>query len=139
MYNVGQKQHFLHHFYFFSLSFTQYQLHNTTIIVAKSTCQSTTFCFKNLICDIIVTQMEFRQLTNKQLTMHILLVRIIIQHFTQNLQNGSLIPLDLQSSGTAIHNKRQACGFLRPITCWTTTTNLTVEIFVIEKEPCLHV
>ena len=40
---------------------------------------------------------------------------------------GSLLPLDLQSSGMAIHNKRQACGFLRPITCWTTTTNLPVE------------
>ena len=36
--------------------------------------------------------MEFSQLTNKQQTMHILLVRSIIQHFTQNLQNGSLIP-----------------------------------------------
>lgn len=38
--------------------------------------------------------MEFSQLTNKQQTMHILLVRSIIQHFTQNLQNGSLIPPD---------------------------------------------
>jgi len=46
----------------------------------------------------------------------------------RNEGSGSLLPLDLQSSGTAIHNKRQACGFLRPITCWTTTTNLTVEI-----------
>ena len=40
---------------------------------------------------------------------------------------GSLIPLDLQSSGTAIHNKRQACGFLRPITSWAIATNMLVD------------
>ena len=55
----------------------------------------------------------------------------IYQHYNDILWGNSLLPLDYQSSGTAIHNKRQACGFLRPITCWTTTTNLTVEIFVI--------
>ena len=53
---------------------------------------------------------------------------------------GSLLPLDLQSSGMAIHNKRQACGFLRPITCWTTIANLPVEkSFQPIEEPCLHV
>ena len=46
---------------------------------------------------------------------------------------GSLLPLELQSSRTAIHNKRQACGFLRSITGWTTTTNVPVKIFVIYR------
>ena len=50
---------------------------------------------------------------------------------------GSLLPLDLQSSGTAIHNKRQACGFLRSITGWTTTTNVPVKIFVIYRRTVL--
>lgn len=78
--------------YFFFLSFIQCQLYNATVIVAKFTCQSTNSCIKKLFCDIIVTQMEFYKLTNKQKTMRIVLIRSIISYFTQNLQNGSLIP-----------------------------------------------
>lgn len=53
---------------------------------------------------------------------------------------NSLLPLDLQSSGTAIHNKRQACGFLRPITCWTVATIMPYEkSFQPIEETCLHV
>ena len=78
--------------YFKSLSFIQSQLDEVTIIVAKSTCQETNFYIKNLICDIIVTQMEFYKLISMRETMHIVLTYSIITHFMQNYQSGSLLP-----------------------------------------------
>ena len=51
-------------------------------------------------------------------------------HIQNNLVMGSLLPLDLQSSGTAIHNKRQACGVLRPITSCTNRNNSAIRRIV---------
>lgn len=51
-------------------------------------------------------------------------------HIQNNLVMGSLLPLDFQSSGAAIHNKRQACGVLRPITSCTNRNNSAIRLII---------